>query len=436
MDMETDETVKRVHVRFVTHLEQHFKVPSNAIAIPSDLTRFGLSSIVNNLLKAVDSDWEPEPFDFLIDGELVRLSLEEFLLAKRISAEKVVEIEYIRAVVPRKQEEPCLHDDWVSAIDGSDPRFVLTGCYDGLGRIWTGAETCTHKLKGHTGALTSLCIINGKGSDNGNNICVATTSKDQSLRLWQFDAENASNNPATITASKVLRGHSAAVECVSSQQSGNMVCSGSWDSTINLWQANLSDADGDLASIKKRKKSGVVNESLSEGEAVTTLVGHTNCVSSVLWAHDETIYSASWDHSIRIWDVETGNATWSMFSGKVLNCIDVGGESSGLVSAGGSDGTLRIWDPRRRGTLAPVYQFSSHTNWISSCKWHKKSWFHLVSASYDGKVMLWDLRTAWPLSVIDSHNDKVLSVDWWKGNSVVSGGADSKMCISSEIPVM
>jgi len=31
-------------------------------------------------------DWNPEPFDFLIDGELVRMSLEEFLLAKGISA--------------------------------------------------------------------------------------------------------------------------------------------------------------------------------------------------------------------------------------------------------------------------------------------------------------------------------------------------------------
>ena len=35
--------------------------------------------------------------------------------------EKVVEIEYIKAIVPRKQEEPCLHEDWVSAVDGSDP---------------------------------------------------------------------------------------------------------------------------------------------------------------------------------------------------------------------------------------------------------------------------------------------------------------------------
>lgn len=38
------------------------------------------------------------------------------------------------------------------------------------------------------------------------------------------------------------------------------------------------------------------------------------------------------------------------FCGKVLNYIDVGGESSALVCAGGSDGMLRIWDPRRPGS--------------------------------------------------------------------------------------
>lgn len=31
-------------------------------------------------------DWNAEPFDFLIDGELIRMSLEQFLLAKGISA--------------------------------------------------------------------------------------------------------------------------------------------------------------------------------------------------------------------------------------------------------------------------------------------------------------------------------------------------------------
>lgn len=110
----------------------------------------------------------------------------------------------------------------------------------------------------------------------------------------------------------------------------------------------------------------------------------------------------------------------AQFCGKVLHCIDVGGEGSALIAAGGSDPILRIWDPRKPGwtpltlslsqahlyiftlpvlycfigTSAPVFQFSSHSSWISACKWHNKSWFHLITASYDGKVMLWDLRTA------------------------------------------
>ena len=33
-----------------------------------------------------NDEWKHEPFDFLIQNELVRMSLEEFLLAKGISA--------------------------------------------------------------------------------------------------------------------------------------------------------------------------------------------------------------------------------------------------------------------------------------------------------------------------------------------------------------
>lgn len=43
-----------------------------------------------------------------------------------------------------------------------------------------------------------------------------------------------------------------------------------------------------------------------QGEAVTSLVGHTQCVSSVVWPEYDVIYSSSWDHSVKRWDVETG----------------------------------------------------------------------------------------------------------------------------------
>ena len=53
IDRETkEENSRRIQIRFVTKLKAPYKVPTTAIAIPSDLSRLGLSSIVNKLLQA------------------------------------------------------------------------------------------------------------------------------------------------------------------------------------------------------------------------------------------------------------------------------------------------------------------------------------------------------------------------------------------------
>ncbi|KMZ65037.1 Ribosome biogenesis protein Ytm1 [Zostera marina] len=426
-----------VEVRFVTKLPSSLKVPMTSMKLSTKLVRAELSEIVNYLLLSMDSEFKQIAFDFIVNGEFIRIPLEEFLLRNGISTERVLEIEYVKAVVPR-EDDPLPHDDWVSAVDGSHPSFIASGCYDGYARLWKEGYQCSHVLEGHSGAISSICIIKENDSRNSNNLHIVTASKDRDLKLWQINADSTIDHLTKVRSLKTFHGHTGSVQCVSGVPSGDMVCSGSWDSSIKLW--NVGDETEDDLVIKKRKVhtigGGLNEESHLEGTSISTLKGHTECVSAVVWTERETIYSASFDHSVKRWDVQTGKHTWNLASGKLLRCIDVGGESSALVAAGGADSIIRVWDPRKPDTLTPTFKFMSHSSWISACKWHKSSWYHLLSSSYDGKVMLWDIRTLCCLAVMDSHSgEKVLCADWWKDDSIISGGADSKLSISSRISI-
>lgn len=429
----TEEETRQVQVRFTTKLQPALRVPTTSIAIPAHLTRYGLSDIINTLL----GHEKPQPFDFLVEGELVRTSLEKLLLIKGISAEKILNIEYILAVVPPQQEDPWLHDDWVSVVDGSYPNFIFTGSYDNIGRIWKGEGLCTHILEGHKDAITSAAFFMlSDSSDNCVNL--ATASKDRTLRLWQFKPNEHMEN-GKVRPFKLLKGHKSSVQTVSASPRGSLICSGSWDRSIKIWQVSGEmDIESNAGPVKKRKleDSAVTTEQInSQIEASRTLEGHTECVSSVVWFEKNTIYSASWDHSVRSWDVDTGINSLTVGCGKALHCLSIGGEGSALIAAAGADSVIRIWDPRMPGTFTPILQLTSHKSWITACKWHPKSRQHLVAASHDGTLKLWDVRSKVPLTTLEAHKDKVLCVDWWKENCVISGGADSMLQIFSNFNI-
>ncbi|KAL3694046.1 hypothetical protein R1sor_007697 [Riccia sorocarpa] len=426
-NIEADIQETQIQVRFNTKLKPELRVVSTPFAVPSSLTRYGLSEVINALLGLE----KPIPFDFLLDGELIRTSLEKLLLSKNLSAESILNIEYIPAVLPPTPKETQLHDDWVSAVDGSLDSHIFTGSYDTFARVWSPEGTCLRVLEGHRDVITSLTVIRPSALD-GKSVSIITGSKDRTLRLWELSLEDLTERNAS-NPSKCFRGHTSSVQSVAASPSGNQICSGSWDSTIRLWSTTQDDVEPGAEEIAKKRKvagSGVdPQHAETEVTARATFEGHTQCVSGVAWAAEDYIFSVSWDHSVRSWNAETGANTATLSCSKALHCLSIGGEGGSLVATGGADSVLRIWDPRLVGVVVPILQLSSHKGWITSCKWHPKSAYHLLSASHDGTVKLWDMRAKIPLHTLEAHKDKVLCADWWRDDSIVTGGADSKMTI-------
>ncbi|CAI5983920.1 unnamed protein product [Closterium sp. NIES-65] len=174
----------------------------------------------------------------------------------------------------------------------------------------------------------------------------------------------------------------------------------------------------------------------AEGVELTpdlALEAHTQCVAGVAWpAQGSSLFSVSWDHSLRAWDVEAASAVSVRTSAHPLLAVAAGGGGmASLVAVGGAHPTILLWDMRAAtSVLSPSIQLLGHTDWISSLAWSPSNPLHLLSSAYDGSLKMWDLRSTVPLHTVKAHSDKVLCADWWQGgNAVVSGGADNHLRI-------
>lgn len=249
--MAADES--QVLVKFVTRLPAELRVPETPIAVPSRLKRYGLSQIVNHLLGLDPA----RPFDFLVDGELLRKSLEAQLVEKGKSAETLLEIEYVPAVVPPEPKASIPHDDWVSAVAAVSDTDALAGAYDGVVRLYNADDDCTCSYTAHEGPINAVAVLPG-----GSAATLAVTAgKDRSLRLWQFSADkHAAERRAELVAT--FSGHSDCVEAVAVSPDGARMASAGWDGSLRLWRCGqevvdaAAEAGGAKPRAPKRKKKG------------------------------------------------------------------------------------------------------------------------------------------------------------------------------------
>jgi guanine nucleotide-binding protein subunit beta-2-like 1 protein len=210
-------------------------------------------------------------------------------------------------------------------------------------------------LEGHSGWVTCIATF----PDNPE--LLLTGSRDKSLMIWNLGKEENSYG----TPRKRLTGHNHFVQDLVISSDGQFALSGSWDSTLRLWDLNYGTTtrrfighSKDVLSVAfssdnrqivsgSRDKTIKLWNTLGECKYTIEENGHTEWVSCVRFSPSTTnpmIISGGWDKLVKVWNLTNCKLRTNLagHSG-YINTVTVSPDGS-LCASGGKDGTARLWD--------------------------------------------------------------------------------------------
>ncbi len=136
-------------------------------------------------------------------------------------------------------------------------------------------------------------------------------------------------------------------------------------------------------------------------------IGHTNAVTSVCFSPDgRYTLSASWDNTLRLWDVKTGKELQT-FEGHESCVTSACFSPDGRYALSASwDHNIILWDVK---TGKQIRSFKGHTSVVTSVCFSPDGRYAL-SASWDQNIILWDVQTGKQIRSFKGHSKKVESV--------------------------
>lgn len=449
-DNNENDVAEQVRVTFTldsTIKDSSLDVPSEPIAIPSNLRRKGLSAIINHLLDRRisnddDNDSNDEDdddddasklpavtFDFMICGKLLRTGVETAARRFGLSLEESIQITYFPAQeAPNDDGESEPLPDWISCLSYTNETLCSAG-YDGTLRVHrTLAKDKENQkqlqtvasIKAHDGPIKCLasCAFDG-------GLLIATGSLDQTLVTHRYNG-----GKSVVGHAHFREGHTSAIGCVDFDAKTHMLVSGDWDGGMCVWNTQAAAADSDSfvdEAPTKKSKSGT-------GKAQPTLAviqplavfgsAHSSQISGAVWMADgKHVITGSWDHSVKVWSVESQDCLLTLNGSRVVSCMDLSTHSE-VVATGHPDCTIRLWDVRTStaeaaSLVSDTTLKPSHKAWVSSVRWSPTHPYILSSTSHDGTLKLWDIRSSLPLHTVRVHAKEEKSLCSVYGNDVI-----------------
>lgn len=265
--------------------------------------------------------------------------------------------------------------------------------------VWNAQGECENimVLTGHSGAIMQA-LFNTDGSQ------IHSCSTDKTLAIWDM---------ATGVRQRRLKGHTNFVNSLNNNRRGvQMICSGSDDRTVRLWDGRKKSAAATLETpfqvtavtfndtVEQIISGGIDNDlkvwDLRKQQVLYTLSGHTDTVTGLSLSPDGShVLSNSMDNTVRMWDirsyvpgarcVKTFQGHQHNFEKNLLRCAwSMEGD---MVAAGSGDRFVYIWDVNQRRIL---YKLPGHNGGVNDVAFSPCEPL-ILSASSDKTLYLGEL---------------------------------------------
>lgn len=295
-------------------------------------------------------------------------------------------------------------DLWIRSIAyTSDGRFIVSGTDVGI-QLWDlQSDEQTSRQLIHQNSATSVASC-------GN--LVASGSWDGTIQIWNMGTSQLQTiNPSL----GIDPDDPIAVLSIAFSSDGRFIVSGSEDSTIRIWNAGTMGLIGTIP--------------------VRTDMGQSADGTLCLSVARDRIVSGSWNGIIRTWKMSTRAAEKVLPGHKdTVRSVALSSNAERIVS-GSDDGTVRIWDA---STGSPIFILRGHEDYVRSVAFSLDG-RRIVSASDDRTVRLWDASTGAPVGQPwRGHEDWVRSVAFSPDGIHCASGSDDetvKVWENQETPI-
>ncbi|OAD67969.1 hypothetical protein PHYBLDRAFT_160317 [Phycomyces blakesleeanus NRRL 1555(-)] len=176
----------------------------------------------------------------------------------------------------------------------------------------------------------------------------------------------------TLTLRGTLEGHGNWVTAIATtSEAPDMVLSASRDKSIIVWH--------------------LIRDELNYGIPRKSLLGHSHFVEDIAISSDgQFALSASWDKTLRLWDLNTGTTT-RRFVGHTNDVLSVSFSADNRqIVSGSRDKTIKLWNTL--GECKYNITQDGHSEWVSCVRFSPNPANPvIVSGGWDKIVKVWDL---------------------------------------------